>query len=405
MDEKLPYPTKCPICRGAKLLCGLPYCPLIQDKISKFRVKHIKTDIVEGISSPEVFVGRNNYPSVNVGPLVSLGEAVPGTKSLFGKGIMDIASLRMGVVRSKHRVNVRKAIEPDKFLETTQELAIASSPAMTEVKFSKSKKFEIPKIDGFYLPMGPSGNAIKAKIIENTSIPRKVDHITSDTDAPSNTGMMELYSNGIDNDYIMRILSTGMLGTKLMRKIVPTRWAITAVDDTIGKNLIEKIKDFREIGEYEVYNGDFAGNYFYIILIPDVWSFEMVECWLKDEAWDSMNNIINDWEGYYGRKKYADKITGAYYSARLAITEHLIRRRKQAAALVYREISKEYFIPLGVWVIRETVRNAMNEKPEKFNTLDECIDHINEYVNVKNWTQKSHLIEENKTQRKLFDFR
>ena len=41
------------------------------------------------------------------------------------------------------------------------------------------------------------------------------------------------------------------------------------------------------------------------------------------------------------------RITGAYYSARLAVAEHLKRIRRQASAIVFREITPEYKIPMG----------------------------------------------------------
>ena len=66
---------------------------------------------------------------------------------------------------------------------------------------------------------------------------------------------------GFDENYLSRILSAGTLGVKTQRKLVPTRWSITATDDTIGKELISQVKDCAQ-GEYWAWFGGYLGNYF-----------------------------------------------------------------------------------------------------------------------------------------------
>jgi len=186
--------------------------------------------------------------------------------------------------------------------------------------------------------------------------------------------------------------------------MVPTRWSITATDDILGKAIISDIKGYGTPDDYAVYTGNFAGNYFHILLAPRPWSYEMMETWLKGAFWAVENTILRDSEGYRGRKDYASNITGAYYAARLPVLEHLKEMRRQATVMVYREITEEYWAPLGVWVIRETVREAMNSPPKRFDTLQKAIDFITSRARVKNWLNSSELLRELATQRTLFDF-
>ena len=72
--------------------------------------------------------------------------------------------------------------------------------------------------------------------------------------------------------------------------------------------------------------------------------------------------------------------------------------------MVYREITEEYWAPLGVWVIRETVKEAMSSPPERFDTLQKAIARITEEVRVKSWLDSSKLIREVAAQRTLLDF-
>jgi len=46
------------------------------------------------------------------------------------------------------------------------------------------------------------------------------------------TALNELYKSNVEIDHLQKLLSVGTLGLKTQRKMVPTRWSITATDDT-----------------------------------------------------------------------------------------------------------------------------------------------------------------------------
>ena len=56
--------------------------------------------------------------------------------------------------------------------------------------------------------------------------------------------MSELQNKGIDEYHMTKLLSAGTLGQGDKRKIVPTKWSITAVDDTYGKKIREEIQHY-----------------------------------------------------------------------------------------------------------------------------------------------------------------
>ena len=76
--------------------------------------------------------------------------------------------------------------------------------------------------------------------------------------------------------------------------------------------------------------------------------------------------------------------------------------RRQARVVVFREIYEGYTVPLGVWVVREIVRNAMKNKPERFNTLREGFKHLNNKLRIpiENYMVQSRILK----QRRLTDF-
>ena len=70
-----------------------------------------------------------------------------------------------------------------------------------------------------------------------------------------------------------------MLGKSRNRKIVPTRWSITAVDKTLSDQLIQMIRSFPEVEGNLYFHYKRIGNEYYILIIPGDYSFEMIELW------------------------------------------------------------------------------------------------------------------------------
>ena len=68
-------------------------------------------------------------------------------------------------------------------------------------------------------------------------------------------------------------------------------------------------------------------------------------------------------------------------------------KKKQATVLIVREIREGYYAPLGVWQVRENVRNAMDSHPEKYQSFDEALKSIDDAMVTKDaWRERSKLI-------------
>jgi hypothetical protein len=189
---------------------------------------------------------------------------------------------------------------------------------------------------------------------------------------------------------------------------VPTRWSITAVDSLISSYLIDQVKEYNVISEYRVYSFINLDNIFIIIFIPEKWSFEWIEAWFPGTTWNIKGispEIMGDYEGYYGRKTYPD-VGGCYYSARLAVAEKLNNERKQASVLALREIHPGYVLPVGVWNVRESVREALKKSPAVFNNLESVLSYIGSKLKIpiKTWVENSKLLKQALTQKKIKDF-
>jgi len=220
--------------------------------------------------------------------------------------------------------------------------------------------------------------------------------------------VLELYSKGVLETRIQKAFSVGALGLQENRRLVPTRWSITAVDDIISKDIMKKVRLFPELNDFRIYESKYLDNVFEVLMMPREWSYEAIEAWYPGTVWNPSGKqavLFSDWEGYNNRTTYA-QIGGCYYAARLAVCEQLIKERRQASVIVLREAHPGYIMPVGVWQVRENVRNAMRQKPLVYNTLADALKRIKSQFSIplQSWIRESHLIRNSLTQRRMTDF-
>ncbi len=376
---------KCVTCKG-RGLCGRPVCPILR-RLEEISALPKIGKRMEGLSPPEVFVGRQGYPMVRAGPMLPASETV--TQPSLGMDVGEIIALRSSLVRSEARMEVKEASIPGRLLESCQQMAMSSAPVGAEVAFFKPPKGKL-QFDGVLSPSGPSGELKEMEITTNPLIPRKVDQIVEDRGVLAAKAVEELYSSGIGTEHISRLLSLGLLGKS--RKLVPTRWSITASDDMAGRALKDKVVDKPLINDYQLYSGEGLGNHFEILLLPKAYSFELIEIWMAGSIWAPEGWIGSDGEGLRDKKEYST-LAGGYYAARLAVLEHLAAIGRQASALAVREISEAYWAPLGVWVVRDAARRALGGKAMNFSTLSEAMDEMSRRLKTPDikWRSCSHL--------------
>jgi hypothetical protein len=315
-------------------------------------------DALVGSTSPSIFVGRSNYPEVSTGILSPVGEEdraaefeTSGAWYARGLDIDDVLGYRTGLLNSGQSANVSVGDTWNGFIGVQREVAIADRPVDVE-----------------------------------------------DDDWRAQGAMTYLYRRGFDVYDINTILSAGALGRSENRRLVPTRWSITAVDDTVGAYLRGRIRNAMEIDETQVWANEYMGNRYWVVLAPGSWEFELVEMkrpgsiWNQDPSGETW--MASAHEGYEGRTSYVEETAGAYYAARLGALEHLADIDRQAKVLVLREVSEDYWAPVGVWQVRESVRNAFEGEPGVAETFHGAIREIAGElpVSLADLRRKSHLV-------------
>lgn len=403
----------CVKCKGRKF-CGRTICPIIAKSEAMFKVKELAKKDFFG-SSPAPFVGHYGYPYVNVGilspPEIREDAWIFDAPRQWAKENFEIPSIvdyRSALINSRFKVLVKE--KSDKFLELSQEIGMASKPVDVEINLEK-KPFLKLDFTPELAPMGPKGKLKRARATENPKIHTKVDKVVSDTDLKSTDAMIYLYKNEFDENFLSRILSTGTLGFKKNRKLVPTRWSITCVDSTLGNNFVKKIKDY-QVSDFQLYFGGYLGNYYVIMFFPEIWSYELFETYAPKASWNTSKDVqfATDYEPYEGRKVYAEECAGGFYATRIVLTEKLKQMKRQASVLALRFITEEYYVPLGVAIVREATRKAMNSKPITFPSKEAMINYTKTLVkdkfnmDVDKILKYSILLKNVRTQKKLFSF-
>lgn len=121
-----------------------------------------------------------------------------------------------------------------------------------------------------------------------------------------------------------------------------------------------------------------------MILVPGQWEYELVEMKSPGSIWNPDPGagvyLSAASEGREGRTGYVEETAGAYYAARMGVLEHLDDRGRQAKALVLRHVSDDYWGPVGVWQVREAVRNAFEGEHGTAETFGEAVRGVADHL-------------------------
>jgi len=356
------------------------------------------SDSLDGSSPPSVFVGSYGYPKVSVGPMV---PPIHGDTTLLdspelwvGKSLEEIVNFRLSLIRGIKNISIN---EPNgRYIENLHEVAMSSRPIDSELQFYKNPK-PVASIDGESAPFGPVGEVASAKF-SSTSSDKSIQRAYYDHDLKAQDAVVSLYNRGIEISKIQKCFSVGMFGKK--RKLVPTKWSITATDSIIAESLVSEILEFDLIDSCRVFSHDHLGNLFSVVLFPHRWLFE------NQEAWHTGNGIgfgsdIEDAKGI----DHPPVTAGAFFAAKLGVAEYLLEKKCQASALVLREIRPEYAVPVGVWQIREAIRSAMKNEPYIAENFDDGVTFAAKRMSVSKseWLSKGDMLSMLK-QKSISDF-
>ena len=237
---------------------------------------------LEGSTPPSVFIGRWSYPKVYAGPMMSpeLGDTaiMDSPESWIGenKSQEDIINYRMNLVRGKHLIKIDDLENP--FIEKLQDISLASKSIDSEATFGSRPTGSMLTEDS--MPHGPSA-VIKKFDIDAVKWDRQLEKTYYDTDLKASEAVVNLHEKNVPFTAVQKALSVGAIGSKNRRKLVPTRWSITACDSTLADQFLKEVKKFDILDTYRLFEFGSLNNYYIIILTPTEWQYEWYEAFIK----------------------------------------------------------------------------------------------------------------------------
>src|SRR5947209_19618505 len=384
---------------------------------------------MSGSSAPGVFVGIFGYPNVFVGPMVPPvsgdTEILDITEWWMSNGFDEIVDFRYSLLRGYSSANVFDAHKGGRLIETLQEIAMMTKPVDTELTLTRPPR-KILDMREDSQPFGPIAPLASFEA-GNSSVDERIEKAFYDGDLPADDAVLQLYRNGVLVTRIQRAFSLGMFGESKRRKLVPTRWSITAVDSNLSLKLMARVRHHPLIDEFRVYKYTYVDNVYVGLLTPESWKFEGIEAWFEPElqatSFPDVNRVedvekssyvssdgyrpvmLGDSEGFRGRKTYA-KPAGCYYSARLAVYEYFDLIGRHAGGVMLREIHPGYIMPVGVWNVRESLRALFKTRFEQFDSMDGALNYASTIFEIpkRGWIKNSVLLQKAYFQRKISEY-
>jgi DNA repair protein NreA len=334
---------------------------------------------LEGTTPPSVFIGSANYPNVYAGPLITPEH---GDTSLYDHperwipsqtSQEEIIRYRFSLIRGKRLVNTTDI--NSRYVSQLQEIALSGSSVEGEAAFD-----EVPT--GFSLsedhaPYGPSATIEKFSC-DPVKWNNSLEKVYDDTDLRANEAIIKLHRQNVPFSSIQKAFSVGTMGYGKNRHLVPTRWSITACDSAIADNLYKKIITYNTLDTWKVHEFNSLNNHYAVILTPTRWQYEWTEAFIKVLGDEEL--IFSDYEQYKPKREYSS-VGGCYYSCKMAVLEALEREKKQAGVIVLREALHGY-VPLGVFNVRENVRNAMKIPGKEFESFKDAFSYASDKLTL-----------------------
>jgi hypothetical protein len=346
---------------------------------------------LDGSSPPSVFIGSWNYPKVYAGPLVTPlhGDTAimdsPESWITEKKTQEEIIGYRLGLIRGKRMVDA--ADLTTRFVEQLQEISLSATSVESEVAFSSTPSGTTFSEE--HTPFDPSAE-IERFETAGGRWHRNLESVFYDTDLPAADAVMDLHKRGVLFSNIQKAFSVGTMGRSKGRHLVPTRWSITACDSTIADRLLTQVRKNSVIDTWRVHEFSSLHNNYAVLLMPTGWQYEWSEAFLRVLGNEEL--VFSDHEGHKKKTEYSP-LGGCYYSCKMAVLEALAKKGEQAGAIILREAHKGY-VPMGVFNVRENVRNAMSQPAKEFEDIRSALTHVGDTFTlpVKRFIEEGDLL-------------
>ncbi|MDF0681696.1 MAG: hypothetical protein P0116_12110 [Candidatus Nitrosocosmicus sp.] len=147
---------------------------------------------ISGESPPSVFVSSYLYPKVKVGPLFSPlqtdSSILDRPEKWAGKSIEEIVRYKLSLIRGTHSMHVKTNLNADRYMQSLQELTMATRSTEIEVAFERKPKLNLEEIssratsDSDTVQFGLASELESMKLPSDISSDKKIEKAFYDFD-------------------------------------------------------------------------------------------------------------------------------------------------------------------------------------------------------------------------------
>lgn len=218
-------------------------------ELKKYQQELKPTKEIEGFGASAI-VGEKNYPNLKVHNVSNSNEdnSFFKTSDIVKRDYSDIIKLKArNILGSTNDTYIKKT--NDRINKELQDIYKSKNAIEFNSEFENELRFDkvlVNKVSGI---VGSRNPLLSLKANENTSTSKKIEKYTAN-DIKSREAIISLYEKGVNEHQIINLLALGSFGMQMNKKMVPTRWAITAYDQTIEKHLHKKLVAHRPVEKY-----------------------------------------------------------------------------------------------------------------------------------------------------------
>lgn len=366
------------------------------EEIKEYQKNLKPTKEIEGFGSIPI-VGEKSYPYLSTHSVSNENKknSFFNSSNVVKENYDEIIKLKAkNILGSTNKAYIKHT--DDRIAKELRDIYKSKVPIEFNSKFEEELKFNKVLVNNITGITGSKNPLISLKSNENSKTSKQIEKY-SVNDLKAKEAIIKLYERGTNEHQIIHLLALGSFGVQINKKLVPTRWAISAYDKTIEQHIQREIIKYKTIESYEVYKCFDKGNYFIIILMPEVFTCEVIEAFpgaIESDYVDHSNKL---------NKKEPDT-SGGFYATKISVFESLKKRKRQASIISIRIID-DYDIPLGVVFVREAAREAIKIPILKTNSKKEFEEFLeSKYYSHFKLYKNSTTLKESKRQTKLREF-
>jgi hypothetical protein len=279
-------------------------------------------------------------------------------------------------------------MEPSKFVEALQIIALSVSPVAIEVETANLPPRDLHPLGG-QLPASSTVEISSLEIMSKPEISRVAKRIT-ELDIPASEAAWKLLDYDYSLDQVARLMSVGLLGRLDSRRFVPTRGAYKAVIDAYISRCLMELSDKSISSSYRIGMSETHGENFVVFTQPgepkvDYFRIERTQRGFdRDVSLEGVKNVTIDSK----TSVFADH-------ARFSAYANLVKQKESSQVSIFHYARNNSNSVLGPWLVRAGVCTAVESDQMILDTKENALAVLDSLLSpdISVWTKEESILD------------